>query len=387
MKKPLHQAKRIASEQFLKASLLYLRSSLGRKVSPRDFDRVCVVAALGKGDGIAQGALLQYQALQRIGIDADLLDVTSATRNPFKRVRHKPATAYVFHSGGPQIASLMTGVLPYAKDAFRIAYWAWELPVPPRRWPDPTGLVSEIWTCSHYAKRSLEKAFRLPIYVVPHAVAVEPASENSQYRDLFQVLVVADSRSSLARKNLKGSIAAFNLAFREVTGARLIIKFGGDPSNLEPFIGCGENKKKISVIHRFLSAGEMSDLYRSSDVFLSLHRAEGFGLALLEAMAHGKPVVASRWSGNLEFMNDQNSFLVDCGSTPIEDETVYACYSDASWADPNINRAAALLTKLYEDSKMRRMKSRNAQITARSLVDNWRLPYTGEEQARAVSAS
>jgi glycosyltransferase involved in cell wall biosynthesis len=387
MNKPPYQAKRMAAELFLKASLSYVRSALGRKARSRDFGRVCVVAALGKGNGIAKGAMLQYQALQRLGIDADLVDVTSATRNPFKRVHHKPGTAYVFHSGGPQIATLMTSVLPHAKDAYRVAYWAWELPIPPRRWPDARGLVSEIWTCSDYAKRSLEKSFPIPVYVVPPPVAAEPAGEKSQDRDAFQVLVVADSRSSLARKNLKGSIAAFNLAFQEVPGARLIIKFRGDPSDLEPFIGCGANKKKISVINRFLSAGEMSDLYRSSDVLLSLHRAEGFGLPMLEAMAHGTPVVASRWSGNLEFMNDQNSFLVDCSLTPILDETVYSGYSDASWADPNISQAATLLAQLRQDLPMRRLKSRNAQITAQNLVNNWRLPCTGEEQAQVVSAS
>src|SRR3984885_2020054 len=88
--------------------------------------RVIVVAALGRNNGITSGARLQWNALRQLGVDAELLDVTPSLRNPLFRMPHRPGTAYVFHAGGPQTASLIGSVLPHVVKAHRIAYWAWE---------------------------------------------------------------------------------------------------------------------------------------------------------------------------------------------------------------------------------------------------------------------
>ena len=122
----------------------------------------------------------------------------------------------------------------------------------------------------------------------------------------FTVLVMADSRSSLSRKNPEGALRSFQLAFGASPRARLILKLNGRPAELDAFErSCGHllAARNVKVIRSYLHGTALAQLYRSADVLLSMHRAEGFGLPLLEAMAHGVPAVATGWSGNMDFMS------------------------------------------------------------------------------------
>ena len=147
-------------------------------------------------------------------------------RNPLFRAAHSPGTAYILHCGGPQTVCLLSAVLPHAAHAWRIAYWAWELPDPPRDWHGFDFFVSEIWTPSRFAQASLSHLTSRSIQVAPHMVAAQPP----RLRDWaapFTVLAFADSRSSLARKNPAGAIDAFMQAFGNSPEARLIVKLNG----------------------------------------------------------------------------------------------------------------------------------------------------------------
>jgi glycosyltransferase involved in cell wall biosynthesis len=367
-------AKRFLSEKFLDCCQSYVRSSLRDRRAPRSFERICIVAALRKNSGIAQGAHLQYDSMRRTGADVELLDATDALRNPLFRIKHRPATAYIFHSGGPQIASLLTSVLPEAKHAYRIAYWAWELPGSPKRWPEPNGLVSEIWTPSTYSQRSLSMGFRIPIHVVTHVVALDEQTAPKKKSKPFSVLVMADSRSSLQRKNPAAAVAAFIKAFGDSDSARLTIKINGSAANFCDVLKPLNQMNNVTVIDDFLDDEGMRDLYNSASVLISLHRGEGFGLPMLEAMSLGVPVVATGWSGNLDFMNQSNSLLIRSKQIPVCDPTLYSRYAESTWADPDVDEAADALRRLAVDEDLYESISGAGRKTAQDLLNSWRLP-------------
>jgi glycosyltransferase involved in cell wall biosynthesis len=322
---------------------------LRRRSGQRDFRRVIVVAALSRNNGIASGARLQWAALRQLGIDAELLDATPALRNPLFRLPHRPGTAYVFHAGAPETALLIRSVLPHAATAFRVAYWAWELPDPPQDWAGCDRNVAEIWTPSAFSRSSLARLCDQPIHVVPHYVPPHPRRRRHQGRP-FTVLAMADSRSSLSRKNPDGAVRAFRTAFGASPDARLVLKLSGRDGALralEGALGDLTAAGNIELVKTHLDERALTALYQRTDVLLSLHRAEGFGLPMAEAMAHGVPVVATGWSGNLTFMSAADSLLVPYRLVPVDDAA--SIYGGSTWAEPDIAAAAAALRRLEGD--------------------------------------
>jgi glycosyltransferase involved in cell wall biosynthesis len=335
---------------YLLGSTLLTRQVLAGRSGPRRFDRVVIVAALGKQNGISRGAHLQLQALRNLGVDADLVDATPALRNPLFRIKHEPGSAYIFHTGAPQTASLIASVLPAAARAYRIGYWAWELPDPPPAWRNCEATIDEVWTPSRFSRDSLRRLLRKPVEVVPHYLPAEPRRWRDPTRP-FTVLAMADTRSSLARKNPAGAVQAFAQAFGESPAARLLLKLSGPDDAVSAFmssLGGLAQRSNIEILRGFLDAAGLSALYARADVLLSLHRAEGFGLPMLEALARGIPVVATAWSGNTDFAHSDNSIEVPYRLTPVADPA--AIYSASSWAEPDIAAAASGLRRLADDT-------------------------------------
>jgi glycosyltransferase involved in cell wall biosynthesis len=371
-----------SAETYLRILTSYDRLAIGGRSGPRDFRRVCVVAAMQRQNGISIGAQLQVEALRRAGIQAELLDATPALRNPLFRIPHEPASAYIFHSGGPQLASMIASVLPHAATAWRIAYWAWELPGPPRDWPEPEGLVSEIWTPSAFARESLIQRFTVPVSVAPHVVLPAAIPRRRDESRPFTVLTLADSRSSLTRKNVAAAIRSFVSAFGESDDTKLIVKLNGKIEDQETLFNNINNYINIEIIEHYMSDDEQTFLYRSADVLISLHRAEGFGLPMLQAMAQGVTVVATGWSGNMEFTNDYNSILVPARMVPVVDDAVYILYKDYVWAEPD-EQAAANALKLLKTNRWRLDElSERAMNFVGELSRNWRTPSYNQTSVR-----
>lgn len=341
--------KRKLSDRYLAGSARITAHRIGGRSGPRDFRRVVVVGPIARQNGLASGARLQHAALWRLGINTELIDAAPALHNPLFRVAHQPGSAYVVHAGGPQSAILLATVLPHAADAYRIAYWAWELPDPPREWAGCERHFDEIWTPSDFAKKSLVQLFDRPIHVVPHHTPARPMRQRDMAKP-FTVLAMADSRSSMSRKNPEGALLAFNATFGTSPEARLLLKLNGRPTDLDAFENSFADllrEDNVELIRDYLDDDAMAALYRRADVLLSLHRAEGFGLPMLESMATGVPVVATAWSGNMEFMTPYNSELVPCRLVPVQDR--YGMYTDSLWAEPDLNAASRALRRLAND--------------------------------------
>lgn len=350
--------KKFVAEKYLRISLNHVRSRL-KPEAPRSFAKVVIVAELSRNSGIVQGARLQYECMTRAGFNVQLVDSTAGIRNPLHRVEHEPGSVYIFHSGGPQIVTQVRSVMPYAAKAYRIAYWAWELPVAPRFWPSARGLVSEIWTCSDFSKRSLEQCYSVPVLAVPHVI--HPSGAPAKTRGVpFEVLAFADSRSSLRRKNPEGALSAFSAAFGNSDRVRLTLKLTGRRDDCKDLLERAARMPNVRLITDYLHEADLRKLFQTSHVLLSLHRAEGFGIPMLEAMSHGTPVIATNWSGNLDYMDGSNSMLVPCSMTPIGNDPVYARYADTLWAEPDIDHAAHCLKSLSSDRDLYDRLSTNA---------------------------
>lgn len=349
MPKALASVKQLLTKPYLAVSALLTRCLLRGRGGERDFSRVVIVAPLGRNNGISTGARLQWAALRRLGVDAQLLDGAPGLRNPLFRVPHQPGSAYIFHADGLSTASQIRCVLPHAASAYRVGYWAWELPDPPLDWSGCERGLSEIWTPSVFSRDSLIRMVDKPVEVVPHFMPALPARQRRAGKP-FVVLTMADTRSSLSRKNPEGALRAFRAAFGTSSAARLIIKLSGRAheiraleQSLSSLLGGGN----VEVIRIRLDEAGLAALYDRTDALLSLHRAEGYGLPLAEAMARGLPVVATGWSGNLDFMSEADSCLVPCRLVPVNDAS--AIYGGSTWAEPDIDAAAHALRRLCLD--------------------------------------
>jgi GT2 family glycosyltransferase/glycosyltransferase involved in cell wall biosynthesis len=227
----------------------------------------------------------------------------------------------------------------------RIGFWHWELPMFPHVWTPAIDLVDEIWTPSRFVAESIGTATTKPIRIVPHAVSVthHPARMARNRLGLpdggFLFLSVFDTNSYLARKNPEAVVRAFIDAFPDRTQSSplLIIKCHGTTGRgprFESLLQSIASDHRITLIDRVFSSEEMSLLFASCDALVSLHRSEGYGLNLAEAMAHGKLAIATGFSGNTEFMTDRNSILVPYAMKAVgRDE--YVCGAGQWWAEPD----------------------------------------------------
>ena len=330
--------------------------------------------------GIQQAALWTKIALERAGFRTSCRDVPVPRRViPTDRdhwlgleifpvtILNQAATPY-FVSGYER-----SGL--WARDPiYRIAYWNWELETVPDEWVEAAALVNEIWSPTEFVARAMRSRLPGPVYRMLPGVKVGPieqierASLGIPERN-FVFLFMFDLHSQVHRKNPVAVFRAFQEAFRADDRVTLVIKTSGgdihsaDLARLQETI-CGPN---VILLDEMMSRERAYGLIALSDCFVSLHRSEGFGLGLAEAMLMAKPVIATGYSGNLDFMNRENSLLVDFEMTEIkEDRPIYS--RGNFWAEPSILHAAAVMRDVYERPDEARARAGKAQPEIRSLL-------------------
>lgn len=238
---------------------------------------------------------------------------------------------------------------------YTIGYWWWELEEFPERWQSSFEHVDEIWTGSAFVAEALARVSPVPVVHVPVPIDVvaPPALDAGErgWPDAFTFLFVWDYNGTFDRKNPLGTVAAYTAAFGPEDGTALVLKcinHARSPEEHARLRRAIAGRPDIVLIDEVWSSYEKDRLLASTDCYVSLHRSEGFGLTIGEAMFLGKPVVATNYSGNLELMTERNSFLVDCRRVAVGPNS--APYSaDAVWAAPDIDHAAQQLRRVFED--------------------------------------
>ncbi|CAE6727243.1 glycosyltransferase [Candidatus Nitrotoga fabula] len=244
-----------------------------------------------------------------------------------------------------------------------ISYLFWEIDPIPEKWRPALERIDEIWVASEFIERLARRATGKPVIRIPHAieVALERPYRRSDFSlpdHPFLFLFNFDFSSYADRKNPWAVIEAFRRAFsvRE-NQAGLVIKCHNEHLQPEKFALLQEmagQDSRITILNRLLSRGEMHGLQSVCDAYVSLHRSEGLGLGMAECMALGKPVIGTAYSGNLEFMNDGNSCLVDYTLIPVKPRQYLEYEPGWMWADPDIDHAAEFMARLFADPQYRR---------------------------------
>ncbi len=317
--------------------------------SPID-NSIRVIARYQRSGGITNGALHNLAALRAANYLADPIDISHAIRNPVRHLSCPPGGIWVFHCDATQFPLFAWPLRREFRCRKAVGYFAWELATPPERWPNQHVAWDEIWTPSHFAAQSLAKHFQCPIHVVPHVVL--QAGRPRLWRktgEPLTFLTMADARSSFVRKNPRAVVDAFKRAFPDERDVRLIVKVQGsrDTGELGALIREVDKDRRIEMVRATIDREKVQDLFRSAHVYVSLHRAEGFGLPLLEARAMGLATMATGYSGNLDFMSAEDSVLVPFDLVEMTDSD--GVYGRVTWADPKIELAALSMRRFYDE--------------------------------------
>lgn len=256
-----------------------------------------------------------------------------------------------------------------------IACWFWELEIIPQAWLPVFDMVDEIIVASTFVEMAFRKVTDKPILRVPLPLWAVPDS-GLQRGDFgleagkFIFLCTFDFHSSIERKNPFGAISAFKLAFPAGRDdVRLLIKSSGGeqaPEQLRRLLDAVADDPRILVRNDLIARAHVQALQRCCDAYVSLHRAEGFGLGIAECMALGKPVIATGWSGNMDFMDVENSVPVDYVLSPIAPGD-YPHSEGGRWADPDENSAAAAMVRLVDEPYFASKLSAKALVVKEKL--------------------
>ena len=281
------------------------------------------------------------------------------------------ANLFVFNADCSEYFLRQAGV-GVLKGRRNIAHWSWELPVFPERWRRAFDRYDEIWTISEFCRRAIAPLSPVPVRVIPHGIAPRPdeALRRADFalpegRLLF--LSMFDVRSIQSRKNPLGSLRAYCRAFPGDNGdTALVLKVsGGTAEELAPLRALAAQRRDIFLLEGVYSQSRTDALLSLCDVFLSLHRAEGFGLPIAEAMALGKCVVVTGWSGNMDFTSPENACCVKYNLVRLGEAAAPPYDKWQEWAEPNEADAALWLRRLYEEPALREELGRRGQQTIR----------------------
>jgi glycosyltransferase involved in cell wall biosynthesis len=270
----------------------------------------------------------------------------------------------------------------------RIGYWAWELEQFPSGWERFFADYHEIWCPSGFTAQALAQRSPVPVIALPHLpdwphlrqrASARTASRSTTTQAPFTFLTLFDFWSTAERKNPAGVITAFQRAFprsdANTPAVRLLIKASSAdqfPEQSAALKALSDGDPRIHWIEALLPQAELDALYAEADALVSLHRAEGFGLTLAEAMALGIPVIATGYSGNLEFMPAGSAELIPWTPTTIQ-STRGDYVAGARWAEPDLNAAAAAMRRLALDPEAARQLGERGQAIVGERLSSKRL--------------
>lgn len=258
----------------------------------------------------------------------------------------------------------------FFRDRYVISQWFWELETAPPWFADAFRHVDELWAPTRFIEEMLRRSApgNVRVEYMPPAVVAPPVGEVSDRRHFgpdgrFMFYFSFDFMSIAKRKNPVGLIEAYTRAFVPGDGAQLVIKsINGDkrPADVAAVRAAIGDRDDITLMTEYQSRRDASTLMSMADCYVSLHRSEGLGLTITEAMSLGVPVIATGYSGNLDFMDEWNTWRVPCSMVPVG-FGAGGYPPGAQWAEPNLDEAARMMREVFENPRAAREKAARAQ--------------------------
>jgi len=311
----------------------------------------------------------------------------------------------IFHVNADVFPTLYGHFPPsFFNGRYNIGYWAWELARCPEEFVTAISMVDEVWAISDFVAQAFRSFTDIPVVNMPIAVELPPLPGKLPRQGLgidedeFVFLFTFDAASYLHRKNPLGLIQAFSAAFpRKDERVRLILKTM-NVSAADPYwmmIAAEAAKdRRITVVDQRLTREEVLRMSLTCDAFVSLHRSEGFGRCLAEAMVLGKPVIATGYSGSNEFVTEATACVVDYELVPVPPGS-YPYSENQVWAEPNIEQAANHMGRIAADQGFRERIAKAGQAFVRANFNSTvvgarymdRLEKIRDRRAFPISAS
>ena len=327
--------------------------------------------------GVGEAGRRLVRAVQQIGLPTEVVGVGETRSRREHRHGHERRTVPSFDNSitcvnADQLERIwhQVGITDDGPGGSRVALWFWETDVVPEGWYPVFERLDQIWVVSEYTQRAFERVGLCPVERVRLPVLARGAPTPHTRlslglpEDAFVFLCSYDFFSVLKRKNPLSVIEAYTDAFGPDDGAALVLKsinghlLGEDLAQVRR---AARHRPDIRVVDGYRTAGEVAGMIELSDCVVSLHRSEGYGLNLVDAMAVGTPVVATGYSGNLAFMDESSAFLV-----PYEEVEVgpgaEPYPSEAHWAQPDLEAAARILRRIFDDPSQARARGLAGQV-------------------------
>jgi glycosyltransferase involved in cell wall biosynthesis len=338
--------------------------------------------------GVGESARLCADALAQAGMALKIADVS--THHDEARDVEWTAPAEAMTDASTRILHLNPPMLPRGivklgltrfTRTFNIGYWAWELETIPDEWRHALRYMNAVFVPSEFTRQAIARHTSIPVITVPHPVSVRPAAPGIRAQfgiaeDAFLVSSIFSAGSSINRKNPHAVLAAFRQFAANHPKAFLLMKASGNPVRdeaLRALIAAASDIGQVRILTENLPSSAIAGIIGQSDAYISLHRSEGFGLTVAEAILAGTPVVSTGWSGTVDFCDPENTWSTDYRLVPVVDtHPEFASLRDARWADASADHAAQQLAEIAGDP----VHARSRAAAARNYLERYLAAHT-----------